>query len=114
MNYLVGTALAVEAAVLHNFWWRERWTWADRFSRTRSGWTRRLIQFNLTTGCVSIVGNLFFMRLFVGTLGIHFLVANLMTIAACSLLNFLVSDRLIFQPSLFEAGTVGSGPRRDR
>jgi putative flippase GtrA len=29
-NYLAATAIAVEAAVLHNFVWHERFTWADR------------------------------------------------------------------------------------
>jgi putative flippase GtrA len=29
-NYLVATALAVEVAVVHNFLWHERYTWADR------------------------------------------------------------------------------------
>jgi len=27
MHYLVATALAVEAAVLHNYVWHRRWTW---------------------------------------------------------------------------------------
>ena len=30
INYFLGTALAVEVAVLHNFIWHERFTWADR------------------------------------------------------------------------------------
>src|SRR5207237_8971860 len=30
VNYLLATALAVEAAVIHNFLWHERFTWADR------------------------------------------------------------------------------------
>jgi putative flippase GtrA len=102
LNYLLATALAVETAVLHNFVWHEKWTWADRFhTHGRRGWLRRLLQFNLTTGAVSIVGNLVFMRIFVGLLGIHILVANLMTIAACSILNFLASDRIVFRPSLW-------------
>jgi len=29
-NYLVATVVAVEGAVLHNFVWHERFTWADR------------------------------------------------------------------------------------
>ena len=29
-GYPIATALAVEAAVLHNFVWHERWTWQDR------------------------------------------------------------------------------------
>ena len=28
--YPLATALAVEASILHNFLWHERWTWADR------------------------------------------------------------------------------------
>ena len=28
--YAFATALAVEVAILHNFLWHERWTWADR------------------------------------------------------------------------------------
>jgi putative flippase GtrA len=53
------------------------------------------------------------MRLFVGTLGVHYLVANLMTIAVCSVLNFMVSDRLVFQPALWEAGTVETNESLD-
>jgi putative flippase GtrA len=101
-NYLTATALAVETAVLHNFVWHEKWTWADRLeTSTWRGRLKRLLQFNLTTGAVSILGNLVFMRVFVGMLDIHFLAANLMTIATCSILNFLVSDRVVFQPSLW-------------
>ena len=33
LHYLVATALAVEAAVIHNFLWHERFTWADRAGR---------------------------------------------------------------------------------
>jgi GtrA-like protein len=30
LHYLAATALAVETAVVHNFLWHERFTWADR------------------------------------------------------------------------------------
>jgi putative flippase GtrA len=30
-------------------------------------------------------------------LGLNYVVANVMTIAACSALNFLISDRIVFQ-----------------
>jgi len=113
MSYLAATTLAVEVTIVHNFLWHERWTWADRLTSGGRGWIRRLVQFNLTTGAASIAGNLLFMRLFVGTLGIHFLVANLMTIATCSILNFLASDRLVFQPNLWEGDTTRAAPRRD-
>ena len=36
VHYLVATAIAVEAAVLHNFAWHQRWTWRDRPAASRS------------------------------------------------------------------------------
>ncbi len=37
LHYLVATTVAVEAAVLHNFLWHERWTWSERASTFRPG-----------------------------------------------------------------------------
>src|ERR1700756_1976669 len=66
LDYLFATALAVEAAVLHNFLWHERFTWADRACLTRRQALARLLQFNCTTGAISILGNLLLMRMLVG------------------------------------------------
>jgi putative flippase GtrA len=92
LNYLLATALAVEAAVLHNFFWHERFTWADRPTKDR---LKRLLKFNLTTGLFSIIGNVIFTRLLVSA-GITYLAANATSIAMCSLINFALNDRLVF------------------
>jgi putative flippase GtrA len=99
MNYLAATGLAVEFAVVHNFLWHEHYTWADR-RENRSGLLRRLARFNLSTGLISIAGNLVLMRLFVGSLHLQYMVANILSIGACSLANFWASDRVVFQPRL--------------
>jgi dolichol-phosphate mannosyltransferase len=95
-HYLVATAIAVESAVLHNFWWHERWTWRDRPATAGRGRLARLGRFHALNGLVSLVGNIVLMRLFVGTFGIPAIPANLMAVAACSLVNFFASDRLVF------------------
>ncbi len=100
MDYLPATALAVEAAILHNFVWHERWTWGDRTASYDSNRLARLVRFNLTIGALSIGENLLFMELLVGRLEIHYLTANLITIASCSVLNFLASDRLVFRTAI--------------
>ncbi len=100
MDYLLATALAVEAAILHNFVWHERWTWVDRTTSHNSSSWARLLRFNLTIGVLSIGENLLFMELLVGRLEVHYLVANLITIASCSILNFVASDRLVFREAL--------------
>ncbi|MGH9783648.1 MAG: GtrA family protein [Terriglobia bacterium] len=98
LHYLLATALAVEAAVLHNFLWHRRWTWADRPGIANPAWGLLLLRFNLTTGMVSIVGNLLFMGLLAGAARLDPLLANLLSIGLCSLVNFLVCDRFVFLP----------------
>ena len=95
-HYLIATALAVEATVLHNFLWHERWTWVDRTRRAPGGRWRRLLRFNLATGCVSIAGNLVLMRLYAGALDIAMPLAALFSIASCWLVNFVATDTLVF------------------
>ena len=96
MHYLVATALAVEMAIIHNFFWHERWTWGDRGLLGMPGRFRRLLRFNVTSGSVSILGNVVFMSVFVGQFGLHYLVGNLASIASCAILNFMISDQLVF------------------
>ena len=97
-NYLLATAIAVEAAVIHNFVWHEQFTWSDR---VESSWRRslpRLVRFNLSTGAVSILGNLALMKILVGEGHMNYLLANAIAIALCSIANFLVSEEWVFEP----------------
>jgi putative flippase GtrA len=94
-NYLVATAAAVECAVLHNFVWHERWTWADRPAGWR-GRLSRLLRFHLGNGLVSILSNVLMMRMLVGSLGLPYLPANVLAVAITSVANFLLSEYFVF------------------
>ena len=96
-DYLLATAIAVEAAVVHNFVWHEQFTWADRPQPCWRSSCKRLLRFNLTAGLVSMVGNLALMKVLVGLGGMNYLVANAVAIALCSAANFLVSDAWVFE-----------------
>ena len=110
LNYLPAAALAVEAAVVHNFFWHEQFTWADRTGNRRLA---RLFKFNLTTGLISILGNVALMALFSGALGMPYIAANLAAIIVCSLANFVASDRLVFQQTASSKNkTAGPTPCR--
>jgi len=97
-----GTGLAVETAIIHNFAWHRGWTWADRKDKGRAGGViealRVLFRFNLSTGLVSLVGNVLLMQVLETTTRLGLLTSNLLTIAICSLVNFAVSDRFVFRP----------------
>ena len=90
------TAAAVECAVIHNFVWHERWTWAHRRLDVRRI-PLRLLRFNVSNGLISIVGNLLLMELLAVRLHLNYMISNLAAIVACSLLNFIVSDKLVFK-----------------
>jgi putative flippase GtrA len=92
LHYLIATAPAVEIVVVHNFFWHERFTWADR----RGAGFTRFLKFNLTTGVFSIAGNLVLMKMLVGLGHMNYLLASGITITACSVVNFLVSDGFAF------------------
>jgi dolichol-phosphate mannosyltransferase len=96
VGYLAATALAVEAAVVHNFVWHERMTWRDRATPLLRQVLGRFLRFQMANGLISLLGNLLVMRLLVGVLHLPVLWANLGAIAACAALNFVVSDRLVF------------------
>jgi putative flippase GtrA len=117
LHYLVATAIAVETAVVHNFIWHERFTWADRVGaqsinkqgglrRTArrvgsvelsTGLGRRRLRFHLANGAVSILGNLAIMKALVDLEHVNYLLANLIAIAICSLANFVLSDQWVFE-----------------
>jgi putative flippase GtrA len=122
LHYLVGTVLAIEASVLNNFYLNERWTFAQRQApnvqgpppnaqRPRpnvqgptpsvgcldSSLLFRCLAFHAGNGLVSVVGSLALMPFLVRGLGLHYLVANVVSLFATGLLNFALSDRLVFR-----------------
>ncbi len=97
VHYLLATLLAVEGAILHNFVWHELWTWKDKRSNSRRALFSRLLRFHLANGTTSLVGNLVLMKLAVGHFQIPILAANLLAIAACSIVNFLLSNSFVFK-----------------
>ena len=93
LHYLAATALAVEASVLHNFIWHRRWTWRER---RQDRPLVMLARFNLTNGALSLGGNLLLMAILVGGFGLNAILANFITIAICSIVNFTLADRFVF------------------
>ncbi|MFN0169864.1 MAG: GtrA family protein [Bryobacteraceae bacterium] len=92
-NHLEATLLAVEAAVLHNFYWHWRWTWADR-ARGPVIWA--LARFQLTNGLIPVIGNLAGMYWLVDRAGLPPLPANVISICACYLVNYFAADWFVF------------------
>ena len=98
-DFLLGTAVAVEVTLLHNFGWHCVYTWRDRPAADRWTVLARALRFHVSNGAVSLLGNLILMRYFVNVLDMPVLTANFVAIIICSTINFLLGDRFVFAES---------------
>jgi putative flippase GtrA len=97
LHYVLASVLAVEAAIVVNFLWHEHWTWRDRpAANVRQRWLR-LVRLNALAGVTSIIGGVVITMVLVETLGIPAVAANVVSIAALSLVNFIGADTLVFR-----------------
>lgn len=103
VHYLIATVVAVEATILHNFAWHQRWTWRDRRSVSQVDAVTRFARFNVLNGSISLAGNTIVMAVLTGHAGIEPVLANVGAIALCSLANFAASETLVFK----SAGIAG-------
>jgi putative flippase GtrA len=88
----LATCLAVEAALLHNFAWHERWTWAGCTMGTPA---RRLARFHVSNGLTSIAGNAALTTMLVHA-GAPLVLANLVAVLTCALLNYASAVLWVF------------------
>jgi putative flippase GtrA len=86
--------VAVEAAILHNFIWHERFTWRDRRG---GGMALRLWRFHLGNGFASIAANTLLAWWLVEQWKTPALPTAAVSIAVCAPLNFLVADRWVYR-----------------
>lgn len=98
--------VAVEAAVLHNFFWHQVWTWPDRITDSRGVWLR-FLRFHGANGLVSLAGNATFTWAGIGWFRMPPLVANGTAVGLCASINCWLGDRWVFST---EGGTTKSPP----
>lgn len=98
VSYLAATIVGVALAIAHNFYWHLRWTWRDRMLSGHRAFYA-FLSFVAANGVVSFGGNVVIMIALVAGAGVPVLVANLIAIAACGLVNFWLGDTVVFSLS---------------
>ena len=89
-------AIAVECAILNNFFWNDVWTFRDRCAAGGRAMWRRLLKYNL----VSLAGlcvNVSLLWLFTCHHGVYYLLSSLVVITAASMWNYLANARWTWQ-----------------
>jgi putative flippase GtrA len=90
----LAVTIAVLVAVSHNFFWHERFTWRDRPRAQRA---RRWLSFNASTGIISILSNVGMTMVVMTLTGLPLVASNFIAVVTASILNFVISDRLVFR-----------------
>ena len=93
---VAATGAAVAATVVHNFLWHWRWTWADR-ALAPAGLVATFLRFAAANGVVSLAGNVLIVAVVVHATGMDVVVANVVAVALCGLLNYQIGDRVVFR-----------------
>ncbi len=93
-HYLYASAAAIEMTLWHNFVWHWSYTWRDR--QDHASPVRPFVRFHISSGLISLLGNLAVMQLLVHEAHLPLLVSNLVAILFCSLASFYIGNRWAF------------------
>ncbi len=112
LSPLLATALAIEAAIVHNHAWHRRWAWRDRI--VDHTWPRTLWRAHLGAGGASLAMGMLTVAALAGRVSPP--MAQAIAVCLCAVANFLIADRVVFRRRSVDArgssGPVDSGPRR--
>ena len=99
LDYLLATGLAVEMAVIRQFFVARTFYLGGPAGLRRLQSVVRLAKFNASNGAVSLAGNLLLMRVLVGGFQFNYVASNVVAVGVCSVVNFLLGDRFVFDSS---------------
>jgi dolichol-phosphate mannosyltransferase len=91
--YLVSAVIATQGSTLWNFCLTERWVFADR-EHKRNAATRLALFFLMNNAALAVRGPL--LILLTSGLGIHYVVSNVLSLVALTLVRFALADTLIW------------------
>ncbi len=87
--------MAIEIAIVHNFVWMRYWAWRDRTDRPP--FVKQLLFYNAATGAVDLAANVSILWVLSTFFGVHYLVANILGMAAGPFIKFWLNEKLIFR-----------------
>jgi dolichol-phosphate mannosyltransferase len=97
LYYLLSSIIAIEIAILNNFFWNDIWTWRDRRKRGGVQFFKRLIKYNISANFSSFVGNIVTLWILTSIFGWYYMYANLVGIMIGVVLNFSLNDRWTYR-----------------
>jgi len=97
LYYLLSSIVAIEIAILNNFFWNDIWTWRDRRAKGPVQFLKRLLKYNVSANLSSFVGNIVTLWILTSILGWYYMYANVVGIMVGVILNFSLNDRWTYR-----------------
>jgi putative flippase GtrA len=94
-HFVWAALVAVEAAIVHNYFAHTRWTWADRPPATVRERLVRPLRYQ-GTKTLSLAANVALTALCVAQFGVEPVMANVIAVGFCAFLNYQLSNRVVF------------------
>ena len=94
LNYLLGAVIATQGSTTWNFLLNEVWVFRGRTSR--DGVFRRFLAFAGINN-LALLARAPLLAFFTSVVGLHYLVANLLTLVLLFAVRFSISDRLVWR-----------------
>jgi putative flippase GtrA len=93
IHYLISAVIATQASTLWNFGWTERWVFGQR-DTSHSFW-QRMVSFLLMNNAMLLLRGPIIAFL-VSQLGVHYVISNLVSLFAMTVLRYLLADKWIW------------------
>lgn len=95
IRIIPASMMAIEIAIIHNFIWMRYWAWRDR--QDRPPFLKQLLLYNVATGAVDLAANVSVLWALSTFFGVHYLLANILGMAAGPFIKFWLNEKLIFR-----------------
>jgi dolichol-phosphate mannosyltransferase len=105
-DHKVASVIAIECAIINNFFWNYFWTWKDRKTESKRSFFFMLLKFNLSSGLIAFVVNWGLLVLLTDLLHVNYhipisqvsnaFISNLIGIGCGTMVNFFLSHYLVF------------------
>ncbi|MBW8890100.1 MAG: GtrA family protein [Fibrobacteres bacterium] len=105
LRYRISSIIAIECAIVNNFTWNFRWTWADRRADGATPVTLLFLKFNLGSGLVALAVNWGLLVFLTEKAGLYYQAANLIGILCGVAANFLLTHLWTFAAPAARAET---------
>ncbi|MBN1300715.1 MAG: GtrA family protein [Melioribacteraceae bacterium] len=92
----LASVLAVSVAMYNNFTFNDLWTWKSNKSRRKHNYFQRLLRYVVSASLGAGI-NYIILILLAEFTGMHYLIANLIGIAAGTASNFLLGEYWVFK-----------------